>query len=315
MPEPTDAHAGADPPSLGPRGLLDHHRRLLEVASGISPDVVAERGYWSATEASELAALGFSPGQRLVPALVIPIWTVNGVVGLHQIRPDNPRIVGDKIRKYEIPARSKLVLDIPPRVRPVLDDPSVRLHITEGSRKTDSAVSQGLFCIGLLGVWGWRGTNEYGGKTALPDWDKIALNGRELPVYFDSDVMRNPKVFAALSRLGTLLSSRDGLPRYGYFPEGENGAKTGFDDFFVSGASVADLEALIEERLRKPGPRLHVVGAVNGHRAGPLPSSGGSRQINVGNENPPRWRPRRGMRWWPPTIRHACSAPVKDRCG
>ena len=48
-------------------------------------------------------------------------------------------------------------------------------------------MSKGLCCIALLGVWSWRETNEHGGKTALPDWELIALNGRDVYITFDSD--------------------------------------------------------------------------------------------------------------------------------
>ena len=42
-------------------------------------------------------------------------------------------------------------------------------------RKADAAVSIGLCCIAVLGVWNWRGTSDWGGKTALPDWEMIAF--------------------------------------------------------------------------------------------------------------------------------------------
>ena len=42
----------------------------------------------------------------------------------------------------------------------------------------------GIPCIvGVQGVYGWRGTNEHGGKRALPDWEDIALNGRDYELY------------------------------------------------------------------------------------------------------------------------------------
>src|SRR5262249_23054861 len=150
--------------------LLSHHAALLE-ASGIAPHVVTARGYRSVEETADLAALGFSaPQQRLVPALLVPIWTVAGEIATHQLRPDSPRVLDGKIVKYETKARSTMVLDVPPAARAQLGDPSQPLVITEGVRKADSAVSRGLCCIALLGVWNWRGTNGVGGKVALPDW-------------------------------------------------------------------------------------------------------------------------------------------------
>ena len=99
---------------------------------------------------------------------MIPIHDVHGTVALHQIRPDEPRVTeGGKEVKYEGPRGSRLVSDAPPMSRPQLGDPQVHQWITEGPRKVDSAASAGLCCIGVAGVWGWRGTNEDAGKTAL----------------------------------------------------------------------------------------------------------------------------------------------------
>jgi hypothetical protein len=198
--------------------LLQQHQELLG-ASAISPEVAAARGYRSVTDRAELASIGFSQAQRLVPALLIPIWTVDGRVGLHQIRPDSPRLKKGKSLKYETPSGSHLVLDVPPAVLPKLGDPAVPLWITEGSRKADSAVSRGLDCIALLGVWGWRGRNGSGGKTALADWDSVALNDRDVYMAFDSDVMTKAEVHHALSRLQAFLRRRGAKVHFVYLPE------------------------------------------------------------------------------------------------
>ncbi len=52
------------------------------------------------------------------------------------------------------------------------------LILTEGSKKTDAGVSQGLCVIPLPGVFSWRGVNHRGGLTALGDWENIALKGK-----------------------------------------------------------------------------------------------------------------------------------------
>jgi hypothetical protein len=59
--------------------------------------------------------------------------------------------------------------------------------------------------VSLLGVWNWRGTNERGGKMALPEWELIALNDRQVYIVFDSDVMLKPQVHVALVRLKHFL--------------------------------------------------------------------------------------------------------------
>ncbi len=69
--------------------------------------------------------------QRNVPALVIPIRDVTGTIGNYQSKPDVPRIGQQgKPVKYETPARSQTCLDVPPRVRPALGDPTADLLIT-----------------------------------------------------------------------------------------------------------------------------------------------------------------------------------------
>lgn len=101
-----------------------------------------------------------------------------------------------------------MVLDVPPFSRGMLADPSVPLFITEGVKKGDALVSQGLCAVALLGVWNWRGTNERGGKTVLPEWDYIALNEREVFIVFDSDIALKPEVHRALVRLKAFLEGR-----------------------------------------------------------------------------------------------------------
>jgi hypothetical protein len=43
--------------------LLPHYHQLLAIGSGISPDVMAERGYWSDTDWRELDGLNFRGAQ------------------------------------------------------------------------------------------------------------------------------------------------------------------------------------------------------------------------------------------------------------
>lgn len=233
------------------RGLLTQHRDLV-LGSGIAPNVAVARGYRSATVRSEWRRLGFSDVQSRVPALLIPLHGVAGGVVGYQLRPDEPRIRDGKALKYEFPAGSRMVLDVHPHIRDVLGDPSAPLWITEGVRKGDAAVSIGLCCIALLGVWNFRGTNERGGKTTLPDWDAVALNGRDVFVAFDSDVMLKTAVHDALARLGGFLASRSANMRYVYLPSGSGGAKVGLDDYIATGRSVDDLIALASTELRRP---------------------------------------------------------------
>jgi hypothetical protein len=222
--------------------LLPQHRKLIE-DSAIRHNVAIARGYRSITRRAELERLGFARSQQNVPALLIPIWGVTGEVVNYQSRPDEPRIREGKRVKYETPAKSRMALDVHPHARQWLNDISRPLFFTEGSRKGDAAVSSGLCCIALLGVWNWRGRSDGDGIAALADWELIALKDREVYIAFDSDVMRKRQVRAALRRLRAFLELRGARVNTTYFPCHEGGAKVGLDDFFASGKTVDDLLA------------------------------------------------------------------------
>jgi hypothetical protein len=191
------------------KDLAEHHEKMLLKESGIKPDVVEARGYRTVKTKAELKRLGFSDAQRITPALLIPVFGPDGEIATHQIRPDEPRWRDGKPIKYETPRGSRMALDVNPLARAQLSDPSIPLFITEGVKKGDAIVSRGYCAIALLGVWNWRGTNEHGGKVALPDWEYVALNDeREVHVVFDSDVMAKPEVYKALVRLKNFLEHR-----------------------------------------------------------------------------------------------------------
>lgn len=201
--------------------LLPQHNLLL-AESAIDAEVARERGYRSVRTGSELDGLGFSQAQKHTPGLLIPVWNVHGKVALHQLRPDEPRKKKDKPVKYETPTGARMVVDVPPRVRDQLGDPSIPLYITEGIRKADSGASHGLCIIDLLGVWNWRGKNASGGKTALADWELIALNDRKVFIVYDSDVTTKSSVQKAILRLARFLQSRGGRVEVLLLPEGKD---------------------------------------------------------------------------------------------
>src|SRR5215207_7559206 len=188
--------------------LAAHHRAMLEQESSIAPKVIEVRGYRTVETKPELETLGFGRAQRKVPGLLLPIYAPGGEILVYQFRPDEPRIKNGRPVKSETPSGSRMALDVHPFAREKLGDPSVPLFITEGIKKGDALVSQDLCAIALIGVWNWRGTNEYGGKTALPEWESVALNDREVYIIFDSDVMLKQEVHAALARLKAFLEVR-----------------------------------------------------------------------------------------------------------
>ena len=186
--------------------LEPHHRDMLVVKSRISYECIFERGYFSATAAEELGQLGFARFQQRVPALGIPIHDVDGNVPFCRDGPDNPRSSSekpDKFVKYEQPAGTGLVLDVPPTSQADLQNPNQRLWITEGEKKADSLASQGECVIGLLGIWGWKRAGK-----PLADWQKIPLSNREVCVAFDADIVNKTPVQQALRGLVEFLRAQ-----------------------------------------------------------------------------------------------------------
>jgi hypothetical protein len=209
-----------------------HQDKLAE--SAISREVADQRGYVSIDSRKQLQRYAKGFGNKCpVPGLLIPLHRKDGSIWGYQYRPDAPRMMDGKPRKYETPWQQRAGIDIPVAINGKLDDPAVPLFATEGSRKADAAVSAGLVCVSLLGVWSWRGTNPVKGKVALPEWHDIALNGRRVILAFDSDVINKPAVAKALAELANYLGSKGASAEYLHLPDDGDG-KTGLDDYLAA---------------------------------------------------------------------------------
>lgn len=236
--------------------LAERHIQELRESSGISDDVIKVRGYRTVEDAATLAGLGFAKPQRRVPGLLVPTFSPGGEVVAHQFKPDNPRKVKDTGRqiKYETPKGSRVWVNVPPGVAAALSDVAVPLWITEGAKKADAAVTAFLCCVSLQGVDCWRGSLPDGGKGPLPEWDDIALVGRQVFVAFDSDAMTKDSVKTALDSLTSFLSSRGALVSWVVLPQGASIAgeesKVGLDDWLV--ANDGNAEGLMALVLHPP---------------------------------------------------------------
>src|SRR5262249_5016323 len=141
------------------------------------------------------------------------------------------------------------------------------IWITEGVRKGDALASQGLCTIALIGgVWGFRGTNEHGGKVILPDWESVALNDRLVYVAFDSDLATKPNVQAALQALWAFLRSNRARPARVQWSDAYQHEKWGVDDFLARGHTLDELRAMIP--AMGPLPQTPPPASRNGTHAG-----------------------------------------------
>jgi len=134
-------------PSRG-KFLLPQHRRELEIGSAIDPDVIAERGYESITRLSNgdkrqrqrLTRLKIPPfatrENYYFPGLLIPVFGPTGAKVTYQWKPRLPVPDRDgKRQKYISPKGQKSRLDVHPRNRNTIADPTIELWITVGLRR------------------------------------------------------------------------------------------------------------------------------------------------------------------------------------
>ena len=117
------------------------------------------------------------------------------------------------------------------------------LIITEGEKKTDCLVFNGLATIGLAGVWSWTDgrVDKY---QLLPELETIGWKGRNVFMAFDSDVVTKDPVKKALKALSSVLTEKGANVRVVTLPHDLNGTKNGVDDFIVKYGKEAFIELL-----------------------------------------------------------------------
>jgi putative DNA primase/helicase len=218
-------------------GLLPHHLKQLR-ASGLSDATIQAAGIHSETKPERLAVLlnWRKPAKKIAPAIVIPFTGADGRNGYSRVRPDTPRTIGGKPVKYESPSGEPNHIYLPPGVARALDDATAELLVTEGEKKALAATQAGFPCIGLVGVWGWK---EKRAEHLLPELERVAWQGRQVRIVFDSDIARKADVQLAEARLAKHLADRGAIVRCARLPDGPAGddgqpCKMGLDDFLLT---------------------------------------------------------------------------------
>jgi hypothetical protein len=195
--------------------------------------VIEARGYWTATDWTDLDGLGFKSTQKHAgrfPALMIPQYGPDGEYVYTVMRPDRPRInAKGKAIKYEQPAAYGLRLDVPLPCLQRLRDPDWDLWWTEGAKKVDALASRGLVAVNTPGVDGWRSPN------AIPDLFGIPLKDRRVICAYDSDVLTKPAVRLSVIALAHWMSQKGALVDLLDWSRIEvpEGGKMGVDDYLA----------------------------------------------------------------------------------
>ena len=153
-----------------------------------------------------------------------------------------------KPRRYAQEAESGVCAYFP--LHPAVDwrltmaDPARPLIMTEGELKAACACALKFPTIGLGGVYNWRSAKD--GISFLPELEAVEWVRRRVYLVFDSDLRTNQMVCAALAQIAGALAERGALPFIAALPEvGEEGKKTGLDDFLVARGPEA-LEEVLE---------------------------------------------------------------------
>jgi putative DNA primase/helicase len=109
-----------------------------------------------------------------------------------------------------------------------------------------SAITFGINCIGLTGVWNWQRPRKrddsgrgYGSRYLIDDLNAINWANRDVIIAFDSDAAEKHSVELAQQKLAEALAKRGAKVKVARLPSGENGRKLGLDDALVELGKMA----------------------------------------------------------------------------
>jgi hypothetical protein len=240
------------------RTLSESHCRILEVGSAISREVTDARGVQTINRPGELPE-GYNERQRRrAPGMLSTIHRPNRKTTT-VFRPDKPYAHKPGWKYEQLPKENGggNALDVHPFCQGWIEDKSVPVIFVEGTKKADSLVTafrragERVVVVAIVGVWNWL---HEGGKP-IPDMYDIPLEGRDVTVMFDSDVMRKWQVQLAAKRLAEHAEGRGARVYMTYLQDLPNGQKCGADDFFAQGGTLMELRLL----TRRYDPRDFVL--------------------------------------------------------
>ena len=257
--------------------LFERRRALMQLwadyltARGVTTEAIRARGYREVHGGNPIdgdfaKTYGFP---KVRGGLLIPLHPLLGGEA-YQLRfkpGTEPLDRKGKPRKFDTPGGQRNVMATSPLTRDLLDAPRQAIVIAEGITRVDAVAPLGIPAVGIPGVWSWRGTNAKGGKTALADFDNLAIEGNVFILAYDADMRTNADVNAAALRLAAQLLGRGAasVSRLA-LPDG-----MGLDDWVAA------------QRSARHGRRRDTAGV---HRA-PIGTAGPPAQ---GNRHPPSVR-------------------------
>lgn len=222
---------------------LTHSDLAQHQALGIDASVLREAKVGRVTS-NEARALGIQWGGDLAGVVYPRVDPCSRAVVGYRVRRDTPEIADGKPRNKYLSSRDPHRLYLTCVAEPLLADTTVPIVIVESEKSALMLASvarrtaRDLCPIATGGCWSWRGTigkveGPNGGwaaeKGPIPDWDLLVLDGRDVVIWFDSNIATNPNVQRACAGLVEEIKRRGGRPRVCRMPvePGINGP----DDF------------------------------------------------------------------------------------
>ena len=220
-------------------------REYLSARGVFADDVIAAREYKWVYPGKPLGgdfanSYGFP---RKSSGLLMPL---HGLMGqnAYQLREAGPQQGDDdKSRKFNTPQGQTMCLATSPLIDPeAFKKKEASIVIAEGVTRVDALAAYGIPALGLVGTYGWRGTNKWKGKTALADWEEVSIKGSRFLLAPDGDVADNSNVHKAIERLRTWLNGK-GADKVRLLRLPEN---AGLDDWIATEGPFEDAKALFE---------------------------------------------------------------------
>jgi hypothetical protein len=231
--------------------LSSNHLKELR-RSGLSDATIKSWGCFSIGPKDKHLLKGFAKGVE-PPGLALPILPPGALEPVGFIyKPDNPRTdkKNDKvrIRKYEMARNALNHIHVPLGAQHLFQptdgvEGPRRIVVTEGMKKAEKAVQEGIPTIALLGVDNWR--QNFGGESMpIEEITRIEWPRFKPEICFDSDAATNQHVRRAERALGKFLCQR-GAKKVAIvrLPPGDDGSKVGLDDYLLN-HTAAEFEAL-----------------------------------------------------------------------
>jgi len=178
-------------------------------------------------EAELWERLGSAPISRTRILTVGGYWIpYPNAPGYYRLKLKTPIVTEKDTIKYLSPTKKMGFGNKPyilPEVKKLLEayNPDKPIFITEGEKKAAKATLEEFPCIGLSGVWCFKGSeNEF-----LPELDEYNWKDRSVYIVFDSDLSANPNVQLAERRLADQLNKRGAKVLFIRLPEEPNSDK------------------------------------------------------------------------------------------